>query len=65
MEEIHEVILSAVKQNQKLIEKLRDKVGEDIDLCNKDMLRLRYYVYGLGIVVLILLGKPEWITALL
>ena len=65
MEEIHEVILSAVKQNQKIIEKLRDKFTEDIDLCNKDMLRLKYYVYILGAFVLVLLGKPEWITALL
>ncbi len=61
MDEMHKVLLDAVNRNLRAIEKQH----AHIDKCNKDVLKLRYYIYALAVVVMVMLGKPEWIAVLI
>jgi len=61
MDEQHKMLYDAVKHNTRLLEKQLNANSK----CSVDRTKLRYYIYGIAIVMLILIGKPEWITALL
>lgn len=64
-DEVHAILLEAVKENRILLEAMRRDISKDLDKCKSDMIKLRYYIYTLAVLVLVLLGKPELITALL
>ena len=60
-DEVHAILLEAVKENRVLLEAFR----RDIDKCNSDIIKLRYYIYTLAGIIVIMLGKPEWLAILL
>ena len=61
MDSEHQILYEAIKHNQTLIEGQQKTNLE----CKTDRYRLRYYIYGIIIVLLILLGKPNLIKTFL
>ena len=61
MDEQHQMLYDAIKHNTMLLEKQMSINSS----CKTDRTILRYYIYGLVIVMLIVIGKPEWIQSLL
>jgi hypothetical protein len=60
MDEQHQMLYDAVKHNQMLLE--QQIVANSA--CKSDRDKLRYMIYGLAAVMLVVIGKPDWIIAL-
>ena len=61
MDEIHQVLLDATHHNTRLLEKQSNR----LDMLEKDVVKLKYYIYTLAGIVVLMLGKPEWLAVLL